>query len=79
MESIKPQTPVKPSGMEVIFFYTCPRCQREVPLIAPTRPAMAQCDACQHSFPLAPVDEKTIRYMKLMLNGGRAAVDSEFL
>lgn len=77
--SNKPLTPVKPAGMEMIFLYPCPHCEREVPLIAPSRPAMAQCDACRENFPIVPVDDRTIRYMKLILAGGKAGIDPDFL
>ncbi len=77
--SSKPIMPVKPMGMEIIFLFQCPHCSREVPLIAPTRPAMTQCDACRKSFPIVPVDDRTLRYLKVMLAGGKAAVDPDFL
>jgi hypothetical protein len=50
----KPLTPVRPMGMEIVFLYPCPHCAREVTLIAPTRPSMAQCDACRKNFPIVP-------------------------
>jgi hypothetical protein len=78
-ESKKPLAPVKPVGLEMIYLYPCPFCEREVPLIAPTRPAMAQCDSCRKNFPIVPVDEHTVRYVKIMLAGGRASVDPDFL
>ncbi len=79
MSDKKPVTPVRPTGMEIIFLYPCPFCQREVPLIAPTRPAMAQCDACRKSFPIVPVDERGLRFMKIILAQGRASIDPDFL
>lgn len=79
VESKKPVAPVKPAGMEVIYLYPCPHCEREVPLIAPTRPAMAQCDACRKNFPIVPVDERTLRYFKVMLAGGKASIDPDFM
>lgn len=75
----KPLTPVKPAGMEIIFLYPCPHCSREVPLISPSRPAMAQCDACRENFPIVPVDDRTMRYMKLVLAGGKAGIDPDFI
>lgn len=75
----KPLMPVRPMGMEIVFLYPCPHCAREVTLIAPTRPTMAQCDACRKSFPIVPVDDRTLRYFKIMLNGGKAAIDPDFL
>lgn len=77
--SKKPQQPVRPNGMELVFFYPCPACNRQVPLIGPTQPAMAQCDACMQPFPIMPVDERSIRYLKLMLDNGRAAIDPDFV
>ncbi|MBN2140923.1 MAG: hypothetical protein PHV85_01580 [Desulfovibrionaceae bacterium] len=78
-EDKRPVSPVRPAGMEVIYLYPCPFCGREVPLISPTRPAMAQCDACRKSFPIVPVDERMIRYLKTVMAGGRASVDPDFL
>lgn len=75
----RPVSPVKPAGMEMIYFYTCPYCGREVPLFAPTSPAMAKCDACRQSFPIVPVDERTVRFVKIMLGGGRASIDPDYL
>lgn len=75
----KPLTPVKPAGMEIICFYNCPHCSRDVPLMAPTQPTMARCDGCGQDFPVVPVDERDIRFFKMMTSNGRAAVDSDFL
>lgn len=77
--SQRPVTPVPPSGMELIFLYRCPHCGRKTALIAPTRPAMAQCDACNMPFPLVPVDERSIQFIRLMLADGKAAVDPDFM
>ena len=52
--------------------------RRQVALLSPTQPAMAQCDACGRPFPIVPVDERSVQYIKLMLNNGRAAVDPDF-
>jgi len=51
----KPLNPVKPAGMEIICFYPCPHCEREVPMMAPTQPAMVRCDSCGKDFPIVPV------------------------
>lgn len=40
---------------------------------------MAQCDACRENFPIVPVDDRTIRYMKLIMAGGKAGIDPDFL
>ncbi|MDR3042955.1 MAG: hypothetical protein LBU75_01660 [Desulfovibrio sp.] len=77
-KSRKPLNPVRPDGLEVIFFYPCPHCRRQVPLISPTQPSMAQCDSCMQHFPIVPVDERTVRFLKVMLDNGRAAIDPDF-
>ena len=76
--SQRPVQPVSPSGMEVLFIYECPSCGRQVGLLSPTQPAMAHCDVCGVPFPIVPVDERGVQYIKLMLNNGRAAVDPDF-
>ena len=75
----KPLTPVKPCGMEVIYLYPCPFCRREIPIIAPTTPTVAQCDGCRKTFPIVPVDEKSVMYIKLMLGHGKAGIDPDYL
>ena len=79
MNAKRPVQPVPPSGMELIFLYRCPHCGRKTALIAPTQPAMAQCSSCAQPFPLVPVDERTIQYIRLMLDDGRAAADPDFI
>ena len=49
-EQRKPLTPAKPVGVELVFLYPCPFCQREVPVVAPVKPTMIACDA----FPSCP-------------------------
>jgi hypothetical protein len=75
----RPVHPVAPSGMELIFLYLCPHCGRKAAMIAPTQPSMAQCAACVQPFPILPVDERTVQYIRLMLDEGRAAVDPDFI
>lgn len=77
--SAKPVSPVKPKGMELIFIYSCPYCQREIPLVAPTSPAVVRCDVCTRTFPVIPVEEKTIAFIKLMLGNGSSAIDTDFM
>ncbi|MDL2280182.1 hypothetical protein LJC15_05960 [Desulfovibrio sp. OttesenSCG-928-G11] len=77
--SRRPVAPVKPSGMELVFFYHCPYCRRELPLVAPPQPAMIACDACRQSFPIVPVDEYSVQFVKLMLGDGKAAIDPDYL
>jgi DNA-directed RNA polymerase subunit RPC12/RpoP len=75
----KVEMPVRPTGMELIYIYPCPHCGREVPFISPTRPDRARCDACRRTFPIVPVDERSNRYVKLMMANGHAAVDPDFM
>lgn len=70
--------PAAPEGMEMIFFYSCSYCGRHVPVVSPTQPAMVQCDACQEYFPIMPVDERSLHYVRLMLANGKAALDPDF-
>ena len=69
------ESPVLPAGVELVVMYPCSRCGRQVPLLAPIDPAMARCDACGHRFPVAPVDEKTIRFLKTITADGRTLVE----
>jgi len=75
----RPLVPIRPVNMELIFLYPCPHCSREVPLISPTSPAMAQCDVCRKAFPIVPVDSRAIRYAKLMMANGQASIDPDYL
>ena len=75
----KPINPVAPDGMEVLFFYKCPYCAKHVPIASPTEPRMLTCDGCRKGFPIIPVDEHGIHYIRIMLAGGRAAGDPDFL
>ena len=74
-----PVSPVKPRSMEMIYLYPCPFCEREVPMLSPTVPQMAQCDACRRTFPIVPVDEKTIKFIKVVLANGQASIDPDFV
>jgi hypothetical protein len=78
-ERKKPLLPVKPSGLELVFFYACPGCRRNLPVVSPTQPTMVRCEACGVQFPIVPVDEKGVRFMKLITASGNAAVDPDFL
>lgn len=74
----RPVRPVAPDGMEILFFYPCPFCGRHVPMVSPTQPTMAQCEACRKPFPIMPVDERGMHFIRIMLGGGKAAVDPDF-
>lgn len=75
----RPLTPVPPDGMEILFFYQCPQCGKHIPLVSPTEPRMISCDACDLAFPIIPVDEHGLHYVRIMLAGGKAAADPDFL
>ena len=77
--SAKPLDPVQPLGMELVFFYPCPYCHAELPLVAPTRPSMITCERCRNKFPIAPIDAHSVQFVKTMLGDGPAAVDPEYL
>ena len=76
--SSRPVQPVPPESMELVFFYRCPGCGRRNPLIAPTQPSMTRCESCGEPFPVMPVDERTVHYVKILLANGRAALDPDF-
>ena len=78
-EKIRRISPVPPDGMEIIFFYQCPHCGKHVPVPGPTEPRMLHCDGCGKTFPIIPVDEHTLHYMRVMLAGGKAASSPDFL
>ncbi len=78
MKSKKPVQPVSPDAMEMLFFYACPFCKRHVPLIAPTQPTMVSCENCHQAFPIIPVDERSLHFVRIMLANGKAAVDPDF-
>ena len=71
--------PVKPDGMEIVFYYPCPSCGRKVPLVAPSQPAMAVCDSCNIQFPVVPADTRSVEFIKTMLNQGKAGIDPDFI
>jgi hypothetical protein len=79
MNPTRPQKPVSPSGMELTFFYPCPHCEHQIALRAPTRAMMARCDSCAKLFPIMPVDARGIRFVRIMLAEGRAALDPDFI
>lgn len=77
--SKRPVSPVKPIAVELVFFYPCPHCMRELPLVSPSQPSMITCDVCRQSFPIVPIDEYTVHFIKLMLADGPAAVDPDYI
>lgn len=79
MKSRRPLQPVAPCDMQLLFSYLCPHCGRKNAVLAPTQPAQVLCDVCGQPFPLLPVDEHTVRFLKVLLADGRAAVDPDFV
>ena len=77
--SNRPIDPVRPTGMDVIFYYACPYCRHELPIVAPFQPSMIACGVCRQRFPIVPVSEHSIAFIKIMLSDGHAAVDPDFL
>lgn len=75
----RPIEPVPPDGMELIVFYKCPYCSRHIGLPAPIEPRMLPCDVCHHTFPIIPVDESDLQYLRIMTAGGKALADPDFL
>lgn len=76
---MRQSTPIKPCGVELLFFYPCPICGRDVPVLAPAVPAVIKCDSCGQPFPIVPVDMRSVNYIKIMLDDGKAAVDQDFI
>lgn len=76
---MRQSSPIKPSHVELLFFYTCPICENEVPVISPGSPAVIRCDGCGQQFPIVPVDMHNVTYLKIMLAGGKAGVDQDFI
>lgn len=75
MSTVKP---VAPSGLELIFIYVCPHCGQKNALIAPLNPSSVKCENCQQTFPVLPVNARSIEYIKLMLGNGYSAVDLDY-
>ena len=79
MTSASPVQPVAPTDMTILFAYACPFCGQANHVPAPLAPGMLRCGNCMKPFPIIPVDERTIRYIHLMLDNGRAAADADFI
>lgn len=75
----RPIEPSKPLGMELVFYYACPYCHSQLPIVAPFHPSMVACVSCQQKFPIVPVDERSIQFIKIMMANGPAAIDPDFL
>lgn len=78
-ERKKPLEPVRPRGVELIYFYPCPFCDRDVPLVAPVQAGRARCEACGQQFPILPVDERTQHFIKIITHMGRAGINPDFV
>ncbi|MFV0423296.1 hypothetical protein [Oleidesulfovibrio sp.] len=78
-ESNKPLAPVKPIALELLLFYPCPFCDHKMPMLNPVKPTVARCDSCLNAFPVVPVDARTLSFLKVMLDNGRASIDPDFM
>lgn len=76
---VKPVSPVLPEAMEIVFFYPCPQCGRHVPRTNPIEATVIVCDNCAFSFPIVPVDEYALQYLRIILSNGKSVVDSDFM
>jgi len=79
MPQQKMPDPVAPCRLTLVFSYECPHCHEELPVGAPTKPAVIRCPVCGKKFPIIPVDECVVDYISLMTDGGRAAANPDFL
>ncbi len=70
--------PARPVGMDIVFMYRCPHCGNEQPVPSPVSPAMIPCMICQNYYPIIPVEESTLYFIRLMLQDGKAAIDPDF-
>ncbi len=73
------EQPVAPEGMALIFLYPCPQCGYKNHFVAPLQPAMVHCGACDTVFPIIPVDERTVRFVQIILGNGAAAAAPDFV
>ncbi len=75
----RPIEPAKPAAVELVVYYTCPYCRNECPVLSPTLPAMTMCSDCHKQFPIVPIDERTVQFVRIILANGPAAIDPDFL
>lgn len=78
-KSARPLAPVQPDGMDLLIFYKCPHCGKHVGVSSPTEPRMVTCEGCRMAFPIIPIDEHGVHYIRIMLAGGKAAMDPDFM
>lgn len=79
MAKARPVDPVAPVGMTMIFHYACPFCRRTVPLDTPTQATMVFCPHCTRRFPIIPVDESVVHFIRIMTDDGRGAANQEYM
>ena len=75
----RPVQPVPPVAMEMIFFYTCPQCGWHAAVGNATEAKLIPCESCGLRFPITPVEEHYLHFMRIMTGAGRAAADPDFL
>ena len=79
MKDKKDITPVKPEGIEIVVYYSYPFCSKKVPAVAPLEPTVIRCDGCNRQFPVVPCDDKSISFIKAILDYGQAVISPDFL
>ena len=50
-----------------------------MPLVNPVEPRNVRCDGCGKQFPIIPVDEHGLHYVRIMLANGKAAANPDYL
>ena len=75
----RPVQPVAPSGMAILFTYVCPHCGQQNYIPEPVQPESCRCGRCAQPFPIIPVDRRTLHYLRIMFDNGRAAADIDFI
>ena len=75
----RPLQPVAPVGMELVFFYSFPQCGWHAAVGSPVEAKLVPCESCGLRFPIIPVEEHYLHFMRIMTGGGLAAVDPDLL
>lgn len=75
----RPIEPAKPLAFELVVYYACPYCLNHCPVLSPTQPTMAMCTDCHKQFPIVPIDESSMQFLRVIWANGPAAIDPDFL
>ena len=57
----------------------CPHCGQPNYVPEPVQPESCRCGRCAQTFPIIPVDRRTLQYLRIMFDNGRAAADIDFI